>query len=177
VVVKTKPVRKLSIGSRVFYPGHGVATVTAMEEREFGAGKQIFYVLELKLDRGVKLMLPEGKVESAAIRDLISATRARELMKAVMEEPEPKEIKSDPASRKQRATGYGEALRSGDPDRYTEILNELLFRSRASKLSASEQSTLNTALSYFVGEVAAALDSSPDEVKADLRAVTSVALP
>jgi RNA polymerase-interacting CarD/CdnL/TRCF family regulator len=142
--------------------------VTAIEEREFGDGKQSFYVLELELDRGVKLMLPVGKVQQAGVRPLVTAQKARDLLKAVKDEVAPTEVKSDPASRKLRATGYAEALRSGSADRYTEILRELLSRSRASKLSAGEQQSLSLALAMFIGEMSAALGLPPDDVKASL---------
>jgi CarD family transcriptional regulator len=168
LVVKTQgKVHRLTVGSRVFYPAHGVASVTGMEERDFGDEKQVFYVLEL--DRGVKLLLPPEKVDQAGVRDLVSPSKARELMKRVKEEPRQGELKVDPTSRKVRAASYSEALRSGSADRYTEILQELLFRSRSSKLSNSDQHALEIALGYFVGEVGAALEQSPEEVEADLR--------
>ncbi len=179
-MVKGKAVSKLqnlTIGSRVFYPGHGVASVTAMEEREFGDGKQVFYVLELELDRGVKLMLPVGKVQQAGVRPLVTPQKARDLLKAVKDEVAPAEVKSDPASRKLRATGYAEALRSGSADRYTEILRELLSRSRASKLSAGEQQSLSLALAMFIGEMSAALGLPPDDVKASLHFTAEATTP
>ena len=165
----------LTVGSRVFYPGHGVATVTGTEEREFGDGTQVFYVLELGNERPVKLLLPVDKVAHAGVRALVSAAKAGQLMKAVVEEPEPTAaLKTDPASRKLRSTSYSEALRSGSPDRYTEVLRELLFRFRSGKLSASEQQTLLQAVAVFVGEMSAALDTPPEAVKANLRSVTEL---
>jgi CarD family transcriptional regulator len=164
----------LTVGSRVFYPGHGVALVTGTEEREFGDGTQMFYVLELEHDRPVKLMLPVDKVTQAGVRALVSAAKARELMKVVVVEPQPAVIKTDPASRKQRSTSYSEALRSGSADRYTEVLRELLFRFRSGKLSATEQQTLHQAVGVFVAEMSAALDRPADEVRASLRTVTEL---
>lgn len=177
VKAKTRTLQTLTVGSRVFYPNHGVASVTGMEEREFDGGKQVFYVLEAEFDRSVKHFLPVDKVGQAGVRQLVSAQKARELMKAVKEEVAPTEVKSDPTSRKLRATGYAEALRSGSADRYTEILRELLSRSRASKLSSGEQQSLNLALAMFIGEVSAALEMAPDAVKADLALTAASAAP
>jgi RNA polymerase-interacting CarD/CdnL/TRCF family regulator len=108
------------------------------------------------------------------VRNLVSAAKARALMKSVGEAVEPEEVKSDPASRKLRAAGYTEALRSGSPDRYTDTVRELLVRFRAGKLSTGEQVTLQQALAMFVGEVSAALDRPLDEVKAELREVAEL---
>jgi RNA polymerase-interacting CarD/CdnL/TRCF family regulator len=175
VVDKTKARKldRLSVGSRVFHPEHGVVSVSAVEEHELGDGKRIFYILELEIDRGGRLLLPATKVSEAGIRELISRAKARELLKTVAEERGPSDIKTDPASRKLRATSYGEALRSGSADRYTEILCELLPRARARTLSAGEQQILDRALALFVGEMSAALDRSPEEVKADLVSIAT----
>jgi RNA polymerase-interacting CarD/CdnL/TRCF family regulator len=160
----------LAVGSHVFYAGHGVVSVVSVEERAFGGDVQVYYVLELASDRAATFMLPIDKVSSAGVRQLVSPSKARALMRAVAEAPNTTELKSDAASRKHRATGYSDALRSGSADRYTEALRELLARFRAGKLSPSEQQTLNRALSMFVGEVSAALDRGLDDVRAELRA-------
>jgi RNA polymerase-interacting CarD/CdnL/TRCF family regulator len=91
------------------------------------------------------------------------------------EEFEPAEVKTDPSSRKLRATNYSDGLRSGSPERYTEILRDLLARSRAGKLAPSEQQTLTLALDMFVGEVSASLERPPDEVRAEVARVTAAA--
>jgi len=161
---------KLVVGSRVFYPSHGVASVTGVEERTLGEGKQLFYVLEV--GRVAKLLLPIGKVVPARLRHIVSAAKARELLQRVKVPPAPRaEAATDHAARKGRALAYAEALKSGSADRYTEVLNELLYRSLADKLSATEQQTLDTARGYFVGEIGAALKLTPAEVAADLLTV------
>jgi len=165
---------RLAIGSRVFYPGHGVVSVKGIEERAFGGEIQLFYLLVVNVDASIKLMLPVGKVGQAGIRPLVTAAKARALMKAVAEQPESQTFPSDPVSRKQRTTGYGEALKSGSADRYTEALRELMSRHRAGKLSPGEQQILQRALAMFVDEMSAALDRSPDDVRADLRSITEV---
>jgi fatty acid desaturase/RNA polymerase-interacting CarD/CdnL/TRCF family regulator len=169
-----RTLQKLTVGSRVFYPGHGVVSVKSIEERAFGGAMQCYYLLELELDPSAKLMVPVDKVSQAGLRAIISPSKARALMKAVAEEAELPELKSDPGSRKQRATGYGEALRSGSADRYTATLRELLTRLRSSKLSAGEQQVLQQALAMFVDEMSAALDRPRDEVKADLRTIAEL---
>jgi RNA polymerase-interacting CarD/CdnL/TRCF family regulator len=148
--------------------------VVGIEEREFGGDTQVYYVLELDIDRGAKLMVPVGKVGQAGIRDLVSAAKARALMKAVAEEAPPAEVKSDPAARKLRAAGYSEALRSGSADRYTLAVRELLSRFRSGKLSPGEQQTLQQALAMFVGEVSAALGRPLEELRAELRSLAEL---
>jgi RNA polymerase-interacting CarD/CdnL/TRCF family regulator len=159
----------LAVGSRVFCPGRGVARVLGIEERVFGGEAQAYYVLELEADRA-KLMLPVGKVAQARVRDLVSAVKARALMKTVVHEPSAADVKFDPTSRRLRAASHSEALRSGSADLYTQAVRELLLRFRSGKLSPGEQQTLQQALTMFVGEISAALDRTLDDVRADLRA-------
>src|SRR6185503_15721659 len=93
-VVKTNPgkLKNLSVGSRVFYPGHGVVSVASIEERELGGGVQKFYVLAIELDAGVKLFLPVDKVDQAGVRELVSASKARQLLRTMAAEVEPVEV-------------------------------------------------------------------------------------
>lgn len=166
----TRPIEALTVGSRVFYPSHGVACVSGREEHEFSGHKQVFYVLTL--DRGVTVLLPPKKVAQVGLRELVSPDKARELMKKVKTEPDAEpEGKIDRASRKKRDAVYSEALKSGSADEYTEILRQLLFRSRSEKLSSSEQHILDLARACFVGEIGAALDLSAEEIEEDLRSV------
>jgi RNA polymerase-interacting CarD/CdnL/TRCF family regulator len=166
---KASKVGPLTTGSRVFYPSHGVASVTGREERKLGGQTHVF--LRFELDRGGTLFVPLNKVEQVGVRALVTANKARELLKKVKLAPEA-EAKMDHASRKKRDALYAEGLRSGSPDRYTEILRDLLYRSRKDRLTSSEQHTMDLVRAFFVGEVCAALNLSLEEVEADLRAVS-----
>jgi len=155
-------VRRLEIGSRLFYPGHGVVSVLCIEERVFGASPQDFYVLSLS--PGDKVLLPVDNVAKAGVRELVSATKARELLARVTTAPAAGETKSW----KERSLDYAGGLRLGCPDRYTDILQELLHRSRTAKLSAKDTQSLQVARGYFVAEIGAVLDMPAQEVEAAL---------
>lgn len=154
-----KAPRKLQVGTRVFYPPHGVVTVVAVEQRAFGASPQDFYVLELA--RGGRLLLPVDNTEQAGIRELVSATRARKLLKSLASAP----ATAARSSHRERAAEYTDGLRSGSPERYTEILQQLLQRSRSGKMSPSDQHALEIARGYFVGEIGAVLDRPKREIE------------
>ena len=147
-----------------------MASVTAKEERQFGEVTQQFYIIEL--DSGGTLMVPVGNVSRTGVRKLVSQKDARRLFKMVEMAPET-EITNDHASRKKRADIHAEALRSGVAVHYTEVLRELLFRSRSERLSAGDQRSLNAARAYFVGEIAGALNMTASQVEAHLDAVPS----
>ena len=161
-VSKSTRKRGLRIGSRVFFPAHGVVSVLRVEEREFGPSPQDFYILGLA--RGGKVMLPVGNVTKAGVRDLVSVTKARELLKRVKTPP----VANTTTSWRERAATYEDALRSGSPDRYTEIVQELLFRAGSAKLSTNDKRVLEVARGYFAEEIGAVLDRPPRDVEAEL---------
>lgn len=151
----------LQIGARVFYPPHGVASVVAVEERELepGSDSQSFYVLALTRGR---VLLPVDNGAPDGLRELVSASKARELLERVKTRPSSKPAPSPRA----RAAAYADLLRDGSPDGYTEVLRALLFRSRDGKLSANDRRVLEVARGYFVSEVSAALDKPDAEIEA-----------
>jgi len=156
----------IKVGDNVFYPGHGVAKVTGVEEHAFGDIAQEFFILEL--ERGGKSMVPTTHRDELGLRPLVSARKARALLKQVIEEPE----LDDSVRWKDRAQAYTERLKSGAPERYTEVLQELLHRAKNDRLSATEQRLLDTARSFFVGEVGEALSLAPEKVEERLAAVS-----
>ena len=159
----TKPgkLHQLVVGSSIFYPAHGVAEVVGIEQREVGQEQQEFYVLALT--RGGKLLLPTANVEQAGVRALISQPKARALMKTVETAPE---VDDTPA--KERAALYADALRGGAADRYTEILRQLLFRSKSDKLSSADRRLLDIARAYFCSEIGAVLERPSERIAEQL---------
>jgi len=150
--------RTLQLGTRVFYPAHGVAVVIGVEERDFGGSPQLFFALEL--ERGDKVLLPVGNVEKAGVRNLVSEARARQMLQRVSQEP----LVAEATSRRQRVAGYKDCLRTGAPDSYTDVLQALLFRARTKQLSTEERQVLEEARGYFVAEVSAVLEMRPSEI-------------
>jgi CarD family transcriptional regulator len=161
----------LKAGDTIFYPAHGVAKVRGIEKLSFGGVEQKFYVLELR--RGGRSMVPVDNIEQVGLRPLISERRARALMKSFKVAPTIDNRKSW----KDRASQYAAGLKTGEPESYSAILLELMYRARADKLSTTETKMLETARSYFVAEVGEVLDMSPDDVDNALMASIRDLLP
>jgi CarD family transcriptional regulator len=158
-------------GETIFYPAHGVAKVLAVEEREFGGQKQEFYVLELA--RGGKSLVPTRNIDQMGLRPLVSQKQAKVLLKRFKEKPELDNGKSW----KDRASRYAEGLKTGSPEIYTKIFQELAFRAKVDKLSTTETKMLETARSYFVGEVGEVLEMTADNIDAFVSESVATLLP
>jgi CarD family transcriptional regulator len=161
----------LKAGDTIFYPAHGVAKVRGIEELTFGDHKQKFYVLELR--RGGRSMVPVDNIEHAGLRPLVSERQAKSLIKSLKNQP----IIDNRKTWKDRASQYAAGLKTGEPESYTAILQELMYRARADKLSTTETKMLETARSYFVAEVGEVLDLSPDDLDRELNAAIRELLP
>ena len=153
----------LDVGERVFCPPHGVAKVISIEDRSFGGPAQEFYVLELT--RGGHLLVPTNNLGNSGMRPLVSANKAKQLLRKAKTKPR---AKKKVLGWKERASLYNDGLRSGSSERYTEVLQELMYRAKADKLSTSEQTLLDRARSYFITEVGAVLDVAAERLEKDL---------
>ncbi len=155
-------IRKLGIGTRVFLPPHGVAQLLGIEEHAFGEHSQTFYVLGLA--RGDKLLIPSENLSTAGLRELVSPSTAHRLLAQATTAP----ATPSPSYWRERAATHAEGLRTGEAEKYTEILQQLLHRSRTEKLSATDQHSLQVARGYFVAEISAALDQPAEAIEAAL---------
>ena len=133
-----------------------------VETREFGDFKEEFYVLELS--RGGNSLVPTKTIDNIGLRPLISAAKAKKLLKSLKAEPELENIEGW----KERAAAYTEGLKTGSPERYTAVLHELLYRAKSDKLSATEQRMLEQARGYFLTEVGEVLNLSGDSLEQSL---------
>lgn len=154
----------LEIGSWVFYAGHGVAQVADKEEHEFGDTKQEFYVIELV--QSGRLLLPVSNAESAEIRPLIDKDKAKVMLEIATKPPDD----PDDGGRRERVARYTSELRTGDPEQYTEVYRQLLYRTARGNTSMTEQRLLDSAQAYFCDEVGTVLGRDPQKLAEDLLA-------
>lgn len=155
--------KSFSEGDVLFYPAHGVVTLKGKETHTFGEQSQDFVILEMR--RGGRTMLPESGIDQVGLRSLLSARKAKRLIKSMKEVPG--EIdKSE--SWKERAARLGELLKEGIPEDYIAVLQELLYRAAVDKISTTESKVLEQARSYFISEFNEVLSYSPDKLDREL---------
>lgn len=157
----------MKIGDHRFYPPHGVVTLVAVEERDLGGIKDEFHILEVA--RGGTVLLPSKTVKDEEMRALVTASKAKDLLKRVKSKAKRK-APSDLGG-KALANHYDTALKSGDASAYTEVLRDLMIRGATQKISATEQELMQRARSYFVTELAMVLKTDQQTIQADLDAV------
>lgn len=142
------------VGSKVIYPGLGVAEITGRESRTVDGEELACLVLSVP-ERGwgtsgaLKVSVPEGRAEDLGVRHAISEEDAADVldMLAVAE------VRM-PANWSRRFKNHQEKLRSGDVFDCAEVVRNLAFRDRDGRLSAAEQAMYARARLLLVSELA-----------------------
>lgn len=159
-----KTAKLMEIGTKCFYPPHGVVSLTAVEDREFAGTNTEFHVLELV--RGGTLLVPSKSMASTSFRPLISAKKAKELQKRMRSKAK---SKINPGlDGKERTAKLEGLLKEGDADDYAEILRELMVRAAEGRITLNEQKLMDTARAYFVDEIGSVLKIDANQFLVDV---------
>jgi len=153
-----KPVN-FKIGDKAVHPAHGVGEVTAIEHRELGGTKGMFYILKI-LDNGMKVMVPTSAAQQAGLRGIMSGKEAD----SVLETMRAREVAVDlqPWSRRFRA--YTEMIKSGSPHEVAKVLRDMHRLKFDKDLSFGERRLLDQAKSLLMKELAFAKKLSEAEL-------------
>ena len=153
-----KPVN-FKIGDKAVHPAHGVGEVTAIEHRELGGTKGMFYILKI-LDNGMKVMVPTSAAQQAGLRGIMSGKEAD----SVLETMRAREVAVDlqPWSRRFRA--YTEMIKSGSPHEVAKVLRDMYRLKFDKDLSFGERRVLDQAKSLLMKELAFAKKLSEAEL-------------
>jgi CarD family transcriptional regulator len=143
-----KPVN-FKIGDKAVHPAHGVGEVTAIEHRELGGTKGMFYILKI-LDNGMKVMVPTTAAQQAGLRGIMSGKEAD----SVLDTMRAREVAVDlqPWSRRFRA--YTEMIKSGSPHEVAKVLRDMHRLKFDKDLSFGERRLLDQAKSLLMKELA-----------------------
>jgi len=60
--------RSFEVGDNAYYPGHGVAQVVALENRDFGGAAANVYILKI-VESDLKIMVPTANANAVGLRE------------------------------------------------------------------------------------------------------------
>lgn len=150
------------------HPQHGVGEIQSVRERSFYGADAATYA-ELYFEReDLTLTLLKDDVNDS-VRQLISSTKARELLKEL------KEWKGKPSKQwKARANAHQAAIESGDPFAYAKVFKELCELDANESLRAGDRAHLKQTEELLVEELANSLGKSRRQAQSLLeKAITS----
>jgi CarD family transcriptional regulator len=148
---RTNNPKRFKIGDKAVYPGHGVAQITGLENREVAGVKKEFYVLKT-LDSDIKLLIPVEGVNRNGLRSIIDREEVEAVLKILMT-PQ-KDVLTQSWNRRQRE--YTEMLNSGSVTEIAKVLREVQRPETEKSLSYSERRIRDQARALLVDELALA---------------------
>ncbi len=155
------------VGELAVYPGHGVARIEALQSRDIGGGTQEFLVL-CKLEDESRILIPRDRIAEVGLRPVMKRKQAAEIWALLKEPGNGARKQGVPWSRQFRE--YQDKLREGTIFDTAEVLRDLMLLQHNKELSFGERKLLESARSLLVQELAAAENSAPEEIEAEIRA-------
>ncbi|HVI02729.1 MAG TPA: CarD family transcriptional regulator [Enhygromyxa sp.] len=157
---------EFQVGDKAVYPGHGVAEITKIENREISGSQQKFYVLRV-LGKDVTLMVPMANADSVGLRSIISAPEVEEVYEVLRKRGE----KISTATWNRRYREYMEKIRTGSLAEIATVLRDLCLLRSDKDLSYGERNMLETARGLLVQELALAKGASEEAVETEINAL------
>lgn len=159
---------EFEVGDKAVYPGHGVAEITGIENREISGSEQKFFVLRV-LGKEMTLMVPMSNADSVGLRNIIGAPEVEQVYEVLRKRGE----KISTATWNRRHREYMEKIRTGSLSEIAAVLRDLCLLRGDKDLSYGERNMLETARALLVQELALAKGETEAAVEAEIEAMFS----
>jgi len=157
------------VGDLAVYPAHGVGLIEAIEEKEIGGNKLVFYVMKI-LENDMKIMIPKNNTKAVGLRSVISKKDVEKVY-SILEE---KDIKFTPQTWNRRYREYMERIKTGSIFDLAAVLRDLYILQMDKPLSFGERKMLETAKSLLVKELSIARKKKEEEIEKGIEAIFGV---
>lgn len=159
-----------SLNDKVVYPGHGVASICRVFEKNVGLQKIIFYELKFQ-SKDMTIMVPKDKAEEVGVRSLSSSSSITSMLETLARPARHiRSTESSASNWNKRNKEYQSKLRTGSLKDISEIYRDLKYISRYKELSFGEKNLLLKTEALLVEEISAAEQLGEDKVIEKLRA-------
>jgi len=157
------------IGDLAVYPAQGVGVIEAIENREVGGNKQLFYIMKI-MGNGMKIMIPMDSAKSVGLREVI---HKREIAKvyAILRN---KDVTIDKQTWNKRYREYLEKIKTGSVFEIARVLRDLFILKSDKNLSFGERKMMDTAKSLLIKEISVASNAEETKIEEDLKTIFTV---
>lgn len=152
-----------SVGSKVYYPVHGVAELTAVETKTIGDHEFAIYVLTV-VESGLKIMVPIKNALNVGIRELLSLEEVGEVYEILQS----KDGGSSSQTWNRRHREYMDKIKTGSAYEIAEVLRDLCLLRDTKTLSFGERRMLETARALLVREIACIKQTPENDVISEI---------
>ena len=156
-----------SLKEKVVYPGHGVAQIDRIVEKNIGGCSTKFFELTV-LSTRMTVLVPLDNLNETGIRKISSNENIENMFK-LLEEPVHKKTDVAIANWSKKNKAYQCAIRTGDLEEVCRIYRELTTIAVQKELSFGEKNLLHRTENLLVEEISIAIDIPEDEARDKLR--------
>jgi CarD family transcriptional regulator len=157
------------VGDLAVYPAQGVGVIEAIENREVGGSKQLFYIMKI-MGNGMKIMIPMVSAKSVGLREVIMETE----IPKVYEILRMKDVTIDKQTWNKRYREYLEKIKTGSVFEIARVLRDLSILKSDKSLSFGERKMMDTAKNLLIKEISVASNSAETKVEEDLKMIFTV---
>jgi CarD family transcriptional regulator len=157
------------IGDLAVYPAQGVGVIEAIENREVGGNKQLFYILKI-MGNGMKIMIPMDSAKSVGLREVIMETEIPKVY-AILRN---KDVTIDKQTWNKRYREYLEKIKTGSVFEIARVLRDLFILKSDKNLSFGERKMMDTAKNLLIKEISVASNAEETKIEEDLRMIFTV---
>ena len=138
---------RLTIGSKVIYPGQGLCTIGPIVKKVVAGSLVSFYRLTVLDERGGELFIPVDRIQSSGLRVLLKRSEIPNLLSQLtLTVPTAKDWK-------QRANDNLNRFKSGSAFDLAEVVESLTELSETKVLTIRERQTLDKARTLLICEI------------------------
>jgi CarD family transcriptional regulator len=157
------------IGDLAVYPAQGVGVIEAIENREVGGGKQLFYIMKI-MGNGMKIMIPMDSAKAVGLREVILETEIPKVY-AILRN---KDVTIDKQTWNKRYREYLEKIKTGSVFEIARVLRDLFILKSDKNLSFGERKMMDTAKNLLIKEISVASNAEETKIEEDLRVIFTV---
>jgi CarD family transcriptional regulator len=162
------PAPLFKVGDKAVHPAHGVGEVTAIEERDIGGTRAMFYILRI-LDNAMKVMVPVSAATQVGLRGIMSDKEANDILSTMRA----REVAVDVQPWSRRFRVYTEMIKSGSPTEIAKVLRDMNRLKFDKDLSFGERRLLDQARSLLLKELAFAKNKTEADMAEEIKGIFS----
>ena len=157
------------VGDLAVYPAQGVGVIEAIENRDVGGRKQLFYIMKI-MGNGMKIMIPMNSAKSVGLREVIMETEIPKVY-AILRN---KDVTIDKQTWNKRYREYLEKIKTGSVFEIARVLRDLFILKSDKNLSFGERKMMDTAKNLLIKEISVASKAEETKVEEDLKRIFTV---
>lgn len=135
------------IGSKVFYPMHGLGIIRSIEEKEVDGEKKSYYIIDL-FSSTMNIMIPTDKITKSNLR-MVNDLSTLEKIFTTLEDDNSYEA----LSQKERYSMNMKRMKSGSLKDGIELVRDLTHLDNIKKLNNNEMQILTTIRKFIIDEI------------------------